>query len=88
MSEQPSEILDPTQLDQALLVVVVRRDGSSVVIVRSDVSPGMLADWLEATAAAVRDGRPPCHACEAGVVHTHDPEGYARGHGEDHEAGS
>jgi hypothetical protein len=70
----PSEVLDPTTLDQALLVLVVRRgDGETFLSVGSEVDDAALAEWLRSTADLIEAGqhRAGCPACAAGLSHEH-----------------
>lgn len=71
----PSEVLDPTTLDQALLVLVVRRgDGQAFLSVASDVQDAALAGWLRTTADLIDAGEhhADCDACSAGLPHEHN----------------
>lgn len=68
---QPSELLTPDQLDQALLVVVVRRDGTAVTFTSNDTDRNALAAWMHSTAETIRVAPEECEACRAGAEHTH-----------------
>lgn len=69
----PSEVLDPAQLDQALLVLVIRGDGTAYSSVWSDVDRDALAGWVHDFADTLADHS--CDACAAGVAHSHDSTG-------------
>ena len=68
----PSEVLDPTQLDQALLVLVVRQDGTAYSSVYSTVDREVLASWVRDFADRLTEHT--CEACETGVPHNHADE--------------
>ena len=66
----PSEVLTPDQLDQALLTLVVRRDGSSSLWLASDVNRDALAEWMRRSADEVAAAPIECAACREGRDHT------------------
>lgn len=70
----PSEVLTPDQLDQALLTLVVRRDGTAVTWVSSDADRDAVAAYLVEAAAQIRVAPVDCSACREGLQHTHDGE--------------
>jgi hypothetical protein len=67
---QPSEVLDPTQLDQALLVLVVRPDGTAFSSVSSTVDRPSLTAWVHEFADRIAGAT--CPDCAAGTSHAHD----------------
>ena len=68
----PFDVLDPTQLDQALLVLVVRQDGTAYSSVYSTVNREVLASWVRDFADRLTEHT--CEACETGVPHNHADE--------------
>lgn len=70
-----SEVLGPEALDQAILVAVIRRDGSQVAMVSNDANRPVIADWLDGLAHAVRTAVIDCPDCAAGVEHPHEEPG-------------
>lgn len=69
-----SEVLGPEALDQAILVAVIRRDGSTVALTSNDANRPVVAEWLEALATAIRTAPPPeCPLCAAGEGHDCEP---------------
>ena len=66
----PSEAIGPDTLDQALLVVVIRLDGSAVTYVSSAVDRTAVAEWLHRTADEVLNID--CEACREGHDHGHE----------------
>lgn len=70
----PSEVLGPDQLDQALLTIVVRRDGSTVMFVASDTDRAAVATWMRQAANQVETAPIDCAACRDGQPHAHVTE--------------
>ena len=68
----PSEVLDPAQLDQALLVLVIRQDGTAYSSTYSTVDRDALAGWVRDFADRLAEHT--CEACETGVPHNHADE--------------
>lgn len=75
MTATPSEDLTPHDLDQALLVLVVRRGGTAYMTVATDVDDADLSAWMHGAADRVAAGehRQACADCAAGVLHEHGP---------------
>ena len=73
----PSEVLGPEALDQALLVLVARLDGTAFLSIANGVDQDSLAAWLHQTAdlIAADDHREGCAECSAGLSHEHDTTG-------------
>lgn len=73
MSDEPtpSEVIGPDTLDQALLVVVVRADGTAVTFVSSTADRNSVADWMHTAADTVRAAAVDCDSCREGQDHTH-----------------
>lgn len=73
---QPSEVLGPEAIDQALLVLVVHPDGTAFSSVRSGVDDTSLAAWLTDLAATIASGdhHRSCDDCAAGIPHDHASE--------------
>lgn len=69
----PSESLPPEVLDQALLVVAIRADGTGITYVHSSVSAEQCADWLIEHAEQVRNSAAVCPDCMNKVQHQHVP---------------
>lgn len=67
----PSEVLDPAQLDQALLVLVIRQDGTAFSSVYSTVDRAALAAYVHQFADLLTTAAHTCPDCEAGVDHNH-----------------
>jgi hypothetical protein len=68
----PSEVLDATQLDQALLVLVVRQNGTAFSAVRSDVDRASLSAWVHEFADRILGAD--CADCRDGNAHNHADE--------------
>lgn len=67
----PSEVIGPDTLDQALLTVVIRADGTAVTFVSSLANREAVADWLHEVAETVRRAPDTCEACRDGADHSH-----------------
>lgn len=76
-ARQPSEVLGPERLDQALLVLVVHRGGESFLSVANDVEDAALGAWMHDVADRVTAGehRAGCEACASGLPHEHGTAG-------------
>ena len=70
----PSEALTPDMIDQAVLVAVIRRDGTTYAVTSSDANRETVAAWLHGLAEAVLAADIDCPDCRAGAEHAHPEE--------------